>query len=538
MLKIALIAVNAKYSQTNLALLYLRAELIEKGIPFDLIEWDINQPSRDLLEMVNSGDYRQALFSVYIWNSAYLQDFIPDLALLNKQLIICAGGPEAVHNSARWLKTPGIDYILDGPAEHFTSQIESMIKPEKPRVLKTNPKAFRETLFPYDKELLEALSGRLVYYEASRGCLFGCSYCLSAVGGSAVEYRKPEQILSELSILRTFTGTVKFVDRTFNANPEISRLVWQYMIENPIAGCFHFEIHPLLLDDEDIKMLCSLPAGSAQLEIGIQSTNEAILKNVNRAGDWNLEKEVIRRLIDTGLFHIHLDQIIGLPGDNPSTAAESLDEIIKLGPENFQLGFLKLLPGTPLIGEKLKWGIKHTSAAPYEILESSTFSFTDLQHFHRIEKLISRVYNSHFFQLTLESLAEKCGSWYNLFASILSEDDPDLNCKRWEYWGRILMNYIERHLPKRKPSYIDLLRVDWCPFATGQYYADFLRYPDGNKITEIRAAAIRKIRIDHPEFGKSVLNRAILFIPEHPELSDTKAAVFFTNNRIKEKIFI
>jgi len=539
MSRIALIAINAKYSHTNLALLYLKTALRSAPVPeteIELIEWDINRPGRALLETITAGGFSHAVFSVYIWNSRYIEDLLADLDQFSNRPTVCAGGPEAAHNIEKWKGIPGIDFILEGAAESFAPMLHSLKRHESSTVLHAPPKPFSETIFPYDEQLLGRLQGRLVYYEASRGCMFGCSYCLSACSETSVEYRTEKQIISELDILRTFGGTVKFVDRTFNANPEVSRLIWRHMAQNPPEGCFHFEIHPLLLEREDLDLLKSLPPGSAQLEIGIQSVNPGILRNANRAGDWTREKPVIRELIDTGLFHVHLDQIAGLPGDSPETAAVSLNEIMKLRPDNFQLGFLKLLPGTPLFDETEKWKIKHSMAPPYEILESSTFSFDALQHFHRIEKLIDILYNSGFFRLSLECMAEDCGSWHALFDRLLLETTIDLTCRRWDYWGSFLLRYVKQHFPKKTPLYIDLLRFDWCPLAGGQYYPDFIRYSDGKKIAAQRRDAIEIIRKTHPDIKKSVLSRAILFLPEHRDISGTKKTLFYTDNGRKCRI--
>lgn len=537
MTRLALIAVNAKYSHTNLALLYLRAALLTEtpNIDFELIEWDINRPERELLETITAGGFSHAVFSVYIWNSRYIEDIVSDLNQFSRRPIICAGGPEVVHNRTVWLQIPGLDFILNGAAEHFIQILQKLKKPESARVLHAAAEPFSRTVFPYDEPLLENLRGRLIYYEASRGCMFGCSYCLSSCSDNPVEYRTANQIITEITLLSTFTGTVKFVDRTFNANPEVSRLIWQYMANNPIAGCFHFEIHPLLLEEEDLRLLKNLPQSSAQLEIGIQSSDSAVLKNVNRAGEWSKEKKIIKELVNTGLFHIHLDQIVGLPGDTPEAASVSLDEIMQLLPDHFQLGFLKLLPGTPLFEQKEKWGIKNSMTPPNEILESSSFSFEQLQYFHLIEKLISRLYNSGFFTLTLKHLVGESGSWYRLFKDLL-KTDPDLSCRRWEYWGKILMDYADTNHPEGKNLFIDLLRFDWCPFSNAQYYPDFLKYGDREKITILRRIGVERLRKEQPGIKKSNLNRAILFVPENPELSKTEAAIFYKEDSSKKRI--
>lgn len=512
---ITLVAINSRYSQSNLALRYLSTVL---ETPWNLIEWDINRPPRELIEKLVTNGSSSILFSAYIWNSVYLKHLIPDLAALLPEATISIGGPEAVYNPDDWLKLRGLSFILDGNAENFAGLLPNLKKTNYAELLRTPRHPFSETQFPYTAEELSKLKGRIIYYEASRGCRFNCSYCLSATVDGGVDYRSDTQITNEIALLSRFEGTVKFVDRTFNADSGKAHLIWRLMADNPPAGCFHFEIHPALLQEEDFEMIKNLSPGTAQFEIGIQSTNPDILRNVNRYDEPKQSFENIRRLVNIDGLHIHLDQIIGLPGDSPQTAAQSLDEIISLKPDMFQPGFLKILPGTPLAENAEKFGIKASALPPYEIIESSSFSFEMLQHFHRIEQLVKRLYNNGFFRLTLSKIAGQNNSWFTLFESLLdtscNQEAADTNCNRWEYWGRRIFNYTNKIMPESSLLIKDLLRLDWCPNASSQYYPDFISYNNDKKTNQLKTAACRKILLRDPELKKSSLKRSIIFIPE------------------------
>ena len=518
--RICLTAVNSKFSQTNLALLYLK-KAIGRNTECILSEWDINRSRRELIEQLVDSCSTHFVFSVYIWNAEYLKALIPELSVLVPDSVICCGGPEAVYNSPSWLQIPGLDFILAGNAEDFGTELPELKKPDKPAVIKKHYRAFSETSFPYTEESIAALKGRILYYEASRGCLHKCSYCLSAADSAehiSPDYRTIEQITEELRLLSRFEGTVKFVDRTFNANHELSRFIWRLMAANPPAGCFHFEIHPRLLQEEDLELLAGLKPGTAQFEIGIQSTDPAVLKNVNRKDDWTHSREMIKKLIELGRFHIHLDQIAGLPGDTPETAARSFNEIISLQPDRYQLGFLKLLPGTPLAAQSRDFGILSSSNPPYEILRTSGFSFSELQKFHRIERLTELLYNSGFFRKTLPFLAQKTGSWFGFFESLLN-GAPDFDCRRWDYWGRIIFEFTKKFFPESEAPATDLLRFDWCPFAGAQHYPGFIKYADDKSMNRLKTEACLKVQTEHPELKKSELKRAILFVPESEKSS-------------------
>ena len=189
----------------------------------------------------------------------------------------------------------------------------------------------------------------------------------------------------------------------------------------------------------------------------------------------------------------------------------------------FQLGFLKLLPGTPLAAKSDGFGIAAETAPPYEILRTDGFSFGELQRFHRIERLIDVLFNSGFFRLSLPVLAENDGGWFSLFDSLsagksaenrFGSETPDLSCRRWEYWGQILFNYARLITPTEMTRITELLRLDWCPFANSQRYPSFIEYNDTKIIDEMKRKACIKIGAEHPELKKSELKRSILFIPE------------------------
>lgn len=517
---ICLTSVNSRYSHTNLALLYLKTSLEQLDLKEDgliFVEWDINRPAEELLERLAVSDCRVFIFSVYIWNSVFIKEMISNLRKLFPEAVICVGGPEAVYNAEQWLATGQISFILDGNAEDFAEDLLSIAAGPVPAVIKKQHKAFSKTPFPYTADRLKQLKGRIIYYEASRGCIYNCSYCLSSADTAAVEYRSIRQITEEIKLLSRFEGTVKFVDRTFNAKPSAARRIWQLMVENPPAGCFHFELHPMLLQEEDFRLIEKLPRGSAQFEIGIQSTDETILRNVNRPDRPAESFENIRRLIAMQKFHIHIDQIIGLPGDSPITAAFSMDRMLSLGPDKFQPGFLKILPGTPLSNELDRYGIKASAKPPYEVLETDSFTYLDLRRFKQIARLIEVLYNSGYFPYTLTHLRKLTGSWHSLFDKLLNNGNFDLNCKRWEYWGEHLLKISDQNPEGDTVLIKDLLRLDWCPFANSQRHPDFIRHENQDEMNRLKTEACIKIGSLHPELKKSELKRAILFIPECSE---------------------
>ena len=516
MRRIALAAVNARYAHTNPALLYLERALksaeCAESPQVDLIEWHISQPRRGLLERLAAG-YDLVAFSVYIWNAPFLKAFLPDLRRAIPGVVTVLGGPEAVLSADEWLALEGVDYIVDGEAGEAAPLLLSLEASSIPRLLSLPRSEGSLPPSPYTPELLRRLEGRAIYYEAGRGCPFRCAYCLSSRGGGMLRQRGREELERDTALLSGFRGSVRFVDRSFNALPDVSRTVWRLLAETPPAGRFHFELHPLLLEEEDFRLLESLPPGRVRFEIGIQSTDSRVLEAAGRKGDWKREAAAVERLRRMGRFELHLDQIVGLPEDTPRSAERTLDDILSLEPDIFQLGFLKLLPGTELWTRREELGLISSATPPYELLRSPGFSFAELARFHRLADLIEVLVNRGEFRRSLAAAAVLAGGHAALLACLLAEDGVDTRCRRWEYWAAALLRWAGERYPDEGPVLLDLLRFDWASRAEAPRYPESVSDGGEGALRELRRHALPRLRERYPYASAAELNRAVLYLP-------------------------
>src|SRR5690606_19942230 len=123
-----------------------------------------------------------------------------------------------------------------------------------------------------------------------------------------------DRVKMELKILMDAgVKLVKFVDRTFNCHKKRAMEIFEFVIENSVDTCFHFEAAGDLFDDDMINLLSKASEGIIQFEIGIQSVNQRTLKEVNRKTDIKKVFYYTKKLLDLKNIHIHLDLIAGLP---------------------------------------------------------------------------------------------------------------------------------------------------------------------------------------------------------------------------------
>ena len=90
MKKTLLVAVNARFSHTNLAVRSLKLALDAAGIPAAFVEYTINQPVREILADIVSRAPGRLLFSCYI--HIFLSILYDSAILKNWHIFCCLKG--------------------------------------------------------------------------------------------------------------------------------------------------------------------------------------------------------------------------------------------------------------------------------------------------------------------------------------------------------------------------------------------------------------------------------------------------------------
>jgi len=428
-MKICLIAVNSKFIHTSPAVDSLRAFAKAAGISPEVLSFTVNQPEEEILGRIYEHDADVYAFSVYIWNCETVYRLAEDLHAVREEAEIWFGGPEVTWNAESILnRLPFVRGIMRGEGEEtFTELAGKVYAAEEPCLSAMEtvrgitcrsesgeicatpdrpPMDLNDLVFPYDGT--EADPNRIYYYESSRGCPFGCTYCLSSVDRD-LRFKSTEKVFVELGwFLKERVRQVKFVDRTFNVKPERSIAVWKYLKErdNGITN-FHFEICGELLTEEELELLETLRPGQVQFEIGVQTANRETLKAIHRMRDEEKLQRNVARLIKAHNIHIHLDLIAGLPFEPFESFRESFNAVYHMHPLQLQLGFLKILSGTPMETFAKEYRFKSRTHAPYEILSNEWIGYEELLCLKRIEEMTEVYYNSRQFEKTIEVLEEE-----------------------------------------------------------------------------------------------------------------------------------
>ncbi len=549
--KVLLIGINARFSHPATALYYLREYV--RDLPWDVLirEFTIHTPAAEIIRCIEEERPDAVAFSVYIWNTGIVRKILSALGRFRERPRIVLGGPDAGYNPEDWLTQFGfIDNIVQGHGEEaFRTLLACGFKSEKKFLKKNNP-PFREIPFPYTDKDIDSFEHRKIYYETSRGCLFKCAYCLSSREDQRLGFREIDQIVKEIYLLMNHKPKmIKFVDRTFNSNKKHAHAVWKHIMDSyPGSGTrFHFEVHPDLIGEDDFNLLKNCPPGLFQFEIGIQSTCGAALKAVNRTGDWGNIKPKIKTLIGMNAIPIHVDLIAGLPFEDYDSLAFSFNEVYSLDADHFQLGYLKVLPGTEVIERREEWWLRYDPDTPYEVTENRWLSALQMKKIKKIAKLVDMIYNSHRFKMTLENLLTLRTSPFNLFeilADVAEKKSQPHSGMRWEYLAEILAgSAIASGI---KPEYIlDCLRWDWCASPSSNRFPKMLKTEHARKKRKKLISSLKEGRIikqaSGPNINYEYIMRSNFFFPETTEFREKylggKNLVLFARGK-NEPVFL
>lgn len=459
-LQFQLIGLNCRYSHSCLALFYVRHALEHNvsGARVAMEQLTINDPYYATLLRISSGEADVLFFSVYIWNAWYVSRLVHDLAAVNPGRPIILGGPQAPFIEELPSSCTVVAGEMEGVADQFYRDLEQGRLQQLYRAESGHPFPF-----PYrEEDFATLLRNRQVYYESSRGCPFRCSYCLSSVGRK-VGRKDIGVVRQELArILAHEPRIIKFVDRTFNDNPERALEIWRFLAEQPGATRFHFEIAPDRFTEEMFAFLATVAPERFQFEIGVQSTDPEILAAVNRRMDVDIAAINISRLVRLDSIHLHVDLILGLPLETGESFRASFNRVFSLAPHYIQMGLLKVLPETPIRREVKAHGLVFCRRPPYEILATRWLDHRSVNQLYLLGECVEAFYNNRYFRTVWKYLNRRGEEPYPFFAGLLAVCEQrrffELSHTQ-ELLAAMLCTFAEQR--PDQALLIDLLRYDW-----------------------------------------------------------------------------
>jgi len=482
--QVVLATLNAKYIHTSLALRYLKEYCRQvENRSIAIKEFTINQPIRVIMAELFLAQPEVLGFSCYIWNIREILAICDDYKRVAPETSIILGGPEVSYNADEILVChPGVDFIIRGEGEESLAELLAALSQKsgfqqisglsyrlQDAIVHNPHRAWMPELdripFPY-AEGLELLTDQIIYFESSRGCPFSCSYCLSAARPGIRNFSIARVEADLAHLLSQPVREIKFVDRTINLDEARFRSIMEFIITRRGSSQVHFEVDAALFSEPMLEFLEGVPRGLFNFEVGVQTTYEPALRAVCRKMDWKRLSGNIERLQAAGNIHLHLDLIAGLPGEDITHFAESFNMVYELQPDYLQLGFLKMLKGTPLYGESPLHGYICQLIPPYQVLANNHLNYGQVAHLEDIEELLDTHYNSGNMPVTIDCLIKKA---YNSRAMDFYSDLADF-CRHNGWFGKghrqeslylNLLEFVRRFHPQHEELAGERLKYDY-----------------------------------------------------------------------------
>jgi radical SAM superfamily enzyme YgiQ (UPF0313 family) len=420
---IVLTTFNARYPHTAFGLRYLMSNLGELQSQAEILEFSLGDNVVWAIEAVLKKSPKIVGLGVYIWNVDQATQFAAGLKRLRPDIHLILGGPEVSYDLEGLEIAKLADHILPGEADLRFAALCGRLLERSPKdhtrdgtraeewqdTLEAYPTlpTFDQLQLPYGLYTDEDLQHRTVYVEASRGCPYRCEFCLSSLE-IPVRQVDIDRFLSEMQqLLDRGARQFKFIDRTFNLHLRISQRILQFFLDRNRPGMFlHFEMVPDRLPAPLRETILRFPSGTLQFEIGVQTFNDEVAARIQRRQDISKLEDNLRFLREQTGVHLHVDLIVGLPGETLESFGAGFSRLIALRPQEIQVGLLKRLRGTPIIRHDREWEMVYNPHAPYEILQNRSIDFSNMQRLRRFSRYWDLIGNSGNFRETCPMIWE------------------------------------------------------------------------------------------------------------------------------------
>jgi len=416
-MKIILTTLNSRFTHSAIGLRYLYANMQELQEHTEIKEFSINDAIQTVCEKLLIDTPDIIGIGVYIWNVAHVAELIHIIKKVSPQTKIILGGPEVTYEPYR-VPLDDADYIIKGEGDlAFYELCKDIVKGSaRERIIPMSIPNLKEIALPYSYYTDDDIKNRYIYVEISRGCPFECEFCLSSMDEKVRAFNL-DTVLEAFEILwQRGARNFKFVDRTFNLNMKAANRILDFFLAKEEAYFAHFEVIPDHFPTSLREKIKSFPHGALQLEIGIQTLNLEIANNISRQLKLDKIEENIAFLENETTAHIHLDLIVGLPGESIKSFGKNLDKLMSISSCEIQIGILKKLSGTYIKRHDELFGMVYSDIPPYDILKNSELSFHDIQIMKRFARFWDLTYNSGNFKNSIHLLWKEHSVFENFYS--------------------------------------------------------------------------------------------------------------------------
>lgn len=393
------------------------ATLLEnESIPYDLVSVNDLYSDKSAIKKLNQCD-TVFLSTTFFKDFSELIPVIEKLNLPNNKIIV--GGPLTQMFDELWPKTEHVDLIVKGYGEFAVRDIANWIKSDfkddsvfsTEQAYKKNGIVFYEASQPNSTSLdslqeanwdivesYHDMTFNKIGYESVRGCPYRCSFCNYPYlfNDKTFRYKSATKIADYwlgLSLKKPDV-IINCLDSLFTMPRKRLKELCEILIEKKFTGKWICYARSEDLADLSICHLMQ-DAGCIQVNIGLESGSEEILKNMNKGCSVQENKKAILNCKSIQLTTV-CSLIVGFPGETKDTLDQTFNLLEETKPDFYFLApFSTRIQNIPILSEKSKekFGI-WVDTNPYSIAPYWSHSSMDCsevgEHVLRIQRKIMK----------------------------------------------------------------------------------------------------------------------------------------------------
>jgi len=194
------------------------------------------------------------------------------------------------------------------------------------------------------------LPGPSVQVWASRGCPFGCSFCVwpqVVYGQRRFRARSVDKVVDEVEwLVRTYDfQSFYFDDDTTNVGKERTLALAGKIASRRLGVPWAMMARADLMDREILEALYA--SGMRAVKYGVESASQDLIDASNKSLKLEKVKAACKITRELGI-RMHLTFMFGLPGETPASVDATTALALELDPDELQLSLCTPFPGTSL----------------------------------------------------------------------------------------------------------------------------------------------------------------------------------------------
>jgi radical SAM superfamily enzyme YgiQ (UPF0313 family) len=223
-----------------------------------------------------------------------------------------------------------------------------------------------DLLPPADHPICRPDANGMAYLETNRGCPMRCAFCCYNIRRKELSSLPPAEVERRIRILRRRGAReIRLVDPTFNAHPRFRAILNAMRRANADRKLkFFVELRADTLTEQDAAQLAA--ANVAEVEVGVQSTDPAVLRCIHRPTNIDRVLAGIERLQRHGIRPT-IDFMYGLPQQGLDDIERSLAVLDRFPDAHQQFLPTLLLPGTELRDRAGELKLRAQPIPPYRV---------------------------------------------------------------------------------------------------------------------------------------------------------------------------